>query len=170
MSADQELLNRGRGGGQACLLWALSPQPLSEWTWGWGAGLALGGVGWSCLAPVLSELLHSGAYHSGLSRELRVLSAHREGPELSEPALLILAGGEGAGQIQSLLPAPLDSLPLLLGTAPPPHFRSGPWASRGAFSPKQDMWGWGGASCNQSWRSAPAPREACLEQQGPELP
>lgn len=39
---------------------------------------------------------------------------------------------------------PLDSLPLLLGAAPPPHFRSGPWASRSAFSPKPDVWGWGG--------------------------
>ena len=77
-------------------------------------------MGWSCLAQVLSELLHSGAYHPGLSRELRGLSAHREGPEFSEPALLILAAGEGARQSQSLLPAPLDSLPLLTGAAPPP--------------------------------------------------
>lgn len=37
----------------------------------------------------------------------------------------------------------------------PPNFRSGPWASCSAFSPKQDIWG-GGASCNRSWRSAPA--------------
>ena len=66
--------------------------------------------------------------------------------------------GEGAGQIQSFLPAPLDSLPLLLGTAPPPPLPLWPLGlPQRRFQPQTRHVGLGGASCNQSWRSAPAP-------------
>lgn len=111
-----------------------------------GLGCRLGSQGCGLVLPgqVLSELLHSGAYHPGLSRELRGLSAQREGPEFSELALLILAAGEAARQSQSLLPAPLDSLPLLPGVALPPQLPLWPLGLLQRFQPQTRHLGRGG--------------------------
>lgn len=110
-----------------------------------GCGLVLPG-------QVLSELLHSGAYHPGLSREPRGLSAQRKA-RASELALLIPRCREAARQSQSLLPAPRTHFLSLPGVALPPNLRSGPWASCSASAPNRHLGGGGPAT---EGRSAPA--------------